>query len=154
MVMTMYVFTYLIHHKQDVTIFQWSTASLNSDFSFSLTCCLTKAKEPSLPYYVHISGRRIDGSMPFLGELVTKQNTNCLRFWTWFTGFYFGLGLVWFYDISSTVDYLMPNSGLTYISNMWLVNTFCTYTQLNNHTVLFLTIQFSINQRSSKYFYV
>ena len=49
-------------------------------------------------------------------------------------------GLVWFYDI---VGYLMPNSIYTYISNIWFVNTFCRYTQLNDQTVLFLTIQFT-----------
>ena len=31
------------------------------------------------------------------------------------------------------------------ISNIWFVNIFCRYTQLNDQTVLFLTIQFSIS---------
>ena len=34
-----------------------STAGLNLEFSFSYTSCLTKAKEPSLPYYLPIAGR-------------------------------------------------------------------------------------------------
>ena len=34
-------------------------------FSFSKTGCLTKAKEPSLPYYLPIAGARTDGFIPF-----------------------------------------------------------------------------------------
>ena len=37
-------------------IFKQSKAGLNSVFSFSSTVCRTKAKEPSLPYYLQISG--------------------------------------------------------------------------------------------------
>ena len=36
------------------SIFKWSTAGLKSEFSFSETDCLTKAKETSLPYYLPI----------------------------------------------------------------------------------------------------
>ena len=57
-------------------------------------------------------------------------------------------GLVCFYCISTIVGYLMPNRVFTYISNIWSVNTFCWYTQLNSQTVLFQTIQFSISQQS------
>ena len=32
---------------------------LNSEFSFSEISCLTKAEEPSLPYYLSIAGGRI-----------------------------------------------------------------------------------------------
>ena len=39
----------------------------------------------------------------------------------------------------------MPNSVFTYILNIWSLNKFCRCTQLNDQTVLFLTIQFSIN---------
>ena len=39
---------------------------LNSEFSFSQTGCLTKAKEPSLPYYLPIVVERRIGFMPFL----------------------------------------------------------------------------------------
>ena len=52
------------------------------------------------------------------------------------------------YGISTIVDYSMPNSLFTYILNIWFVNTFCRYTQLNGQTVLFLTIQFSISEQS------
>ena len=39
------------------SIFKWSTIDLNSEFLFPLTGCLTKAKEPSLPYLL-IAGKR------------------------------------------------------------------------------------------------
>ena len=42
-------------------IFQQSTAGLNSEFFFLQTGCLTKAKEPNLPYYLLIAEGRIDG---------------------------------------------------------------------------------------------
>ena len=54
-------------------------------------------------------------------------------------------GLVSFYGISNIVGYLMPNAVYTYILNIWFVNTFYRYTQLNDQTVLFLTIQFCIS---------
>ena len=34
------------------SIFKWSLTGFNSEFSFSLTSCLTKTEEPSLPYYL------------------------------------------------------------------------------------------------------
>ena len=46
-------------HGQDVTqgqFFRRSLKGLNSEFSFCYTGCLTKAKEPSLPYYLPIAG--------------------------------------------------------------------------------------------------
>ena len=43
------------------SIFKRSLTGLNSDFSFSQTSCLTKAEEPSLPYYLPIAGGRIIG---------------------------------------------------------------------------------------------
>ena len=61
--MLLIVFTQSLHHMQDMTrsIFKWSTAGLNSEFSFQ-NGCLTKEKEPSLHYYLHIAGRRKDSS--------------------------------------------------------------------------------------------
>ena len=47
------------------SIVYWSLTGLNSEFSFSKTSCLTKAEEPSLPYYLPIAGRRIIGFIPF-----------------------------------------------------------------------------------------
>ncbi len=41
----------------------------------------------------------------------------------------------------------MPSPVFTYILNMWFVNTFCRYTQLNDQSDVFLTIQFSISQQ-------
>ena len=52
-------------------------------------------------------------------------------------------GLVWFYGISTNVGYLMPTPVFTYILNIWFINTFSTYTLLNDQSVLFLRIQFS-----------
>ena len=48
----------------------------------------------------------------------------------------------------STVGYLMPNPLFTNISNIGFVKTFCRDTQLNDQTVLFITIQFSISQQN------
>ena len=33
-------------------------------------------------------------------------------------------GLIWFYGISTTVGYLMPNPFYTYILNIWFLHTF------------------------------
>ena len=53
-----------------------------------------------------------------------------------------------FYGISTLVYYLIPNPVFTYILKVWFVNIFCRDTYLNDQTVLFLTIQFSVNQQS------
>ena len=58
---------------QDMTqgqFFKESLTGLNSEFSFSKTSCLTKAEEPSLPYYLPIAGGRIIGFIPFPRVLV------------------------------------------------------------------------------------
>ena len=58
---------------QDMTQGQFckrSLTGLNSEFSFSLTSCLTKAEGPSLPYYLPIAGGRIIGFIPFPRVLV------------------------------------------------------------------------------------
>ena len=47
------------------SIFKQSLTGFNSEFSFSKTSCLTKAEEPSLPYYLPIAGGRIIGFIPF-----------------------------------------------------------------------------------------
>ena len=57
-----------IWHK--VSFFKRSLTGLNSEFSFSKTSCLTKAVEPSLPYYWPIAGGRIIGFIPFPRVLV------------------------------------------------------------------------------------
>ena len=54
--------------------------------------------------------------------------------------------LVWFYGISTILGYLMPNPPDACILNIWFMNTFGWYIQLNDQTVLFLKIQFSISQ--------
>ena len=57
-----------IWHK--VNFFKRSFTGLNSEFSFSYTSCLTKAEEPSLPYYLPIAGGRQIGFIPFTRVLV------------------------------------------------------------------------------------
>ena len=50
--------------------FKRSLTGLNSEFSFSETIGLTKAEEPSLPFYLPIAGGRIIEFIPFPGVLV------------------------------------------------------------------------------------
>ena len=62
--------------------FKQSLTGLNSEFSF-LTSCLTKAKEPNLPYYWPIAGRRIIGFIPFQRVLVLcEMQPVSSRIWT------------------------------------------------------------------------
>ena len=69
-----------IWHK---VIFKQSLIGLNSEFSFSLTSCLTKAEEPSLPYYLPIAGGRIIGFIPFPRVLVLcEMQSVSSRIWT------------------------------------------------------------------------
>ena len=53
------------------------------------------------------------------------------------------------YGISTIVGYLMPNPVFTYLLNIWFVNTFCRYMQLNDQTVPFLTISSSSSWRAA-----
>ena len=65
------------------SIFKWSLTGLNSEFSFSKTSSLTKAKEPSLPYYLPIAGGRIIGFIPFPRVLVLcEMQSVSSRIWT------------------------------------------------------------------------
>ena len=65
------------------SIFKRSLTGLNSEISFSLTSCLTKAEEPSLSYYLPIAGGRIIGSIPFPRVLVLcKMQSVSFRIWT------------------------------------------------------------------------
>ena len=69
---------------QDMTqgqFFKRSFTGLNSEFS--LTSCLTKTEEPSLPYYLLIAGGRINGFIPFLRVLVLcEMQSVSSRIWT------------------------------------------------------------------------
>ena len=71
---------------QDVAqgqFFSGSLTGLNSDFSFSQTGCWTKAKEPSLPFYLPINGGRIIGFMPFPRVLMKCEiQSASSRIWT------------------------------------------------------------------------
>ena len=60
------------------SIFKRSLTGLNSEFSFSKTSCLTKAEEPSLPYYLPIAGGRIIGFIPFPRVLVLCEMLSVL----------------------------------------------------------------------------
>ena len=65
------------------SIFKRSLTGLNSEFSFSLTSCLAKAEEPSLPYYLSIIGGRIIGFIPFPRVLVPCElQSVSSRIWT------------------------------------------------------------------------
>ena len=72
--------------EQDMTqgqFFKRSLASLNSEFSFSLTSCLIKAEEPNLPYNLPIDGGRIIGFIPFPRVLVLcEMQSVSSRIWT------------------------------------------------------------------------
>ena len=71
---------------QDMTrgeFFKRSLTGLNSEFSFSKTICLTKAEEPSLSYYLPITGGRIIWFIPFPKILVLcKMQSVSSRIWT------------------------------------------------------------------------
>ena len=58
------------------SIFKYSTAGWNSEFSFSLTGCLTKARELSLSFYLLLVKERRDGLMPFPRAFVQSENAD------------------------------------------------------------------------------
>ena len=65
------------------SVFKRSLTGLNSEFSFSYTSCLTKAEEPSLPYYLPIEGGRMIGFIPFPRSLVLcEMQSITSRIWT------------------------------------------------------------------------
>ena len=65
------------------SIFKRSLKGLNTEFSFSKTSCLTKAEEPSLPYYLPIAGGRIFAFIPFSRILVLCEMQSVRsRIWT------------------------------------------------------------------------
>ena len=65
------------------SIFKRSLTGLNSEFSFSLTSCLTPAEEHSLPYYLPIAGGRRIGFIPFPRVLVQcEMQSVSSRIWT------------------------------------------------------------------------
>ena len=64
-------------------IFKRNLTGLNSEFSFSLTSCLTKAEEPSLSYYLPITGGRIIGFIPSPRVLVLcEMQSVSSKIWT------------------------------------------------------------------------
>ena len=71
-----------------------------------------------------------------------RQKISMMVFWATAAKLLFSL--VWFNGISTIVGYIMPNPVFTYILSIWFVNLFYKCTLINDQTVLFLTIQFSI----------
>ena len=79
----MYIYIYLPTppHGQDMTqgqFFKRSLTGLSSEFFFSKTSCLTKAEEPTLPFYLPIAGGRIIGFIPFPRVLVLCEMQSVL----------------------------------------------------------------------------
>ena len=62
------------------SIFKRSLTGLNSEFSFSQTSCLTKAEEPSLPYYLPIAGGGNDWIHTF-PKGISKMQSVLARIW-------------------------------------------------------------------------
>ena len=70
------------------SIFKWNKAGLNLEFSFLLTDCLAKAKEPSLSYYLSLVVEKRDRFMSFLRALAWREKqTASLKIWTLHTKF-------------------------------------------------------------------
>ena len=66
-----------------MSIFKRGLTGLSSELSFSKISCLTKAEEPSLPYYLPIAGGRIIGFIPFPRILVLcEMQSVSSRIWT------------------------------------------------------------------------
>ena len=65
------------------SMFKRSLTGFNSEFSFSLTSCFTKAEEPSLSFYLPIAGGRIIGFIAFPRVLVLCEMQSVFsRIWT------------------------------------------------------------------------
>ena len=76
------------------SFFKQSLTGLNSEFSF-LTSCLTKAEEPSLPYYLPIAGGRIIGFKPFPRVLVLCEMLSYYIILIWY---FFDFFFLWKYS--------------------------------------------------------
>ena len=108
------------------SFFKLSLTGLNSEYSFSLTSCLSKAEEPSLSYYLLIAGGRIIGFIPFPRVLVLcEMQSVSSRIWTCVT-------------VSISYDGNHYTTGkYCYLSLIIQLNTSFVYTKLNDQTVLF-----------------
>ena len=114
------------------SIFKRSFIGLNSEFSFSLTSCLTKAEEPSLPYYLRIAGERIIGFIPFPRVLMQCEMQSGL-----FYVFRLNSRL---YGLESSSDFPFPQSPFQTIRN----HSQCTnYSWYHRHLQIPLDFQFS-----------
>ena len=128
----------------------------------SRSCTIYYHEYLSVDLYICFSGRQRHTSIKFSSLMFTFIDlliltvcqygviqcleVRCLRILHVY--FYILFSLVWFYGISTIVGYLMPNPVFRYILDIWFVNTFCRYTQLNYLTDLFWTIQFNKSQQS------
>ena len=65
-----YIFT---NSPAQARLFIRSLTSFNSGFSFSLTGCSIKVKEPSVSYYLLIAGGRMVGFIPFAREFTRYE---------------------------------------------------------------------------------
>ena len=89
MIISNYIFVILFTNRSaragydTRSLFKRSLTGLNSEFSSSLTSCLTKAEEPSLSYYLSIAGGRIIEFIPFPRVLVLcEMQSLSSRIWT------------------------------------------------------------------------
>ena len=83
---SMYAFTQPLHMSRmwhEVNFLKKSLTRLNSELSFSLIDCHTKAKELSLPYYLPTAGRKIVGFITFQRVLAQYEMLTTLsKIWT------------------------------------------------------------------------
>ena len=72
-----YIYVFIIPSAQTEcdkrSIFKWNLTGLNTEFSFSLTDCQTRAKEFSLSNYLPIAEVRTIGLIPFSRVLVLYE---------------------------------------------------------------------------------
>ena len=66
-------FTRIWQRYDTRSIFKQSKSGLNSEFSYSPIDCLTKAKEPSLPYYIFRAGEENRWIHTFPEGISTKK---------------------------------------------------------------------------------
>ena len=91
------------------------------------------------------NGLRFDIKLQNLASTHKRHVTSYIYIYIYI---YISLGLIYCVFMATIVGCLMENPVFAHILNIWFVNTFSKYPQLNDPTVLFLTIQFSIGQQS------
>ena len=95
------------------SIFRLSITSLNLKFSFSMTCCLSIAQPPSLPYYLPVIGESADGFMFFPRSLAPNETQTTLsKIWT------LVLDFIW-YDNKCYAECLLIWTFSSFIASYW-----------------------------------